>query len=61
MNCASTKDVGLAQQADGGLVLVDLGFLVELVEFQLRRGLRPQTDMHEPRLDGRTLSRSRSR
>jgi hypothetical protein len=50
MNCASVDDAGLAQQADGALVLLDRGFLVEEIELQLRGGLGAERDVDEARL-----------
>ena len=44
------EDIGLAQQADRLFVLGDGGFLVELVQLQLRRRLGAQGHMHQPRL-----------
>jgi hypothetical protein len=44
------EDVGLAQEADRLLVVLDLGLLVELVELHLRGRLGAERDVHEPRL-----------
>ena len=44
------ENIGLAQQPDGHFIFLDLGFLVELVELQLRGGFGAKAHMHKPGL-----------
>jgi hypothetical protein len=50
MNCASTKMSASRRRRIALLVLFDLGFLVEAVEFQLGGGLGAERNVHQPAL-----------